>query len=194
MRVLDMAFGHPRGVVGRVGGEIMARENAEQERRAVRQAELRPDNQVLIVGHGPGVGVVLAATAVRPPDGCVIGVDPSQAMRVMAADRCSSRGVADHVELRAGGAERTHCSDASMDVALSVNNVMLWDRPAGFAEVHRVLKPGGRLVVTVHRHVLSVRPEQLRTDAVAAGFVEVELAVRQRHFNSPAVELLARRV
>jgi hypothetical protein len=32
MRALDAAFGHPRGVAGRLGGAIMARGNAEQER------------------------------------------------------------------------------------------------------------------------------------------------------------------
>ncbi|WP_218956395.1 class I SAM-dependent methyltransferase [Halopolyspora algeriensis] len=193
MKVLDAAFGHPRGLSGRVGGIIMARGNAEQERWAVRQAGLRPDARVLVVGHGPGIGVAMAAAAVRPPSGHVVGVDPSSTMRAMAAERCSSRGVTGHVELREGRAERTHCCDTSMDVAISVNNIMLWDRAAGFAELHRVLKPGGRLVVTVHRHVLDTRPEQLRTDAVAAGFVNVEVALRQRRLNSPAVDLRAQR-
>ncbi len=193
MRALDAAFGHPRGAAGRIGGWIMARGNAEQEQWAVEQAGLRSDSQVLIVGYGPGVGVVLAAAVVRSADGCVIGVDPSPDMRAMAARRCVSAGVGDQVELREGGAEHTGCLDASVDVAVSVNNIMLWDRPAGFAELHRVLTPGGRLVVTVHRHVLGVAPTHLRADAVAAGFVDVGMTVRQRRFNSPAIELLARR-
>lgn len=80
-----------------------------------------------------------------------------------------------------------------MDVAISVNNVMLWNRPAGFAEIFRVLRPDGRLVITVHRHVLGMPPEEIGRDAVAAGFADVDLDVRPRRRNSPAVDLLARR-
>jgi arsenite methyltransferase len=192
MRALDAAFGRPRGVAGRLGGAIMARGNAEQEQWAVRQAELAAGARVLVVGHGPGVGVALAATTVGA-DGHVVGVDPSSTMREMAQARCSSHIAAGLVELRDGTAEDTGCADTSIDVVISVNNVMLWDRPAGFAELHRVLRPGGRLIITVHRHVLGVAPEQLRTEATEAGFTNVDLTTRPRRFNSPAVELLAQR-
>lgn len=80
-----------------------------------------------------------------------------------------------------------------MDVAISVNNVMLWDQPAGFAELFRVLRPGGRLVLTVHRHVLGQVADEVRAGAVAAGFVDATLTQRPRRGNSPAVELVARR-
>lgn len=191
MRALDAAFGHPRGLAGRLGGAIMARGNAAQELRAVRRAGLQAGDRVLVVGPGPGVGVMLAAAAVRP-GGHVVGIDPSATMRQLAAARCATEIAAGRVELREGAAERTGCDDATMDAAISVNNVMLWDRPAGFAELHRVLRPGGRLVVTVHRHVLGVPPEQLRIDAAAAGFVDLELTTRPRRLNSTLVELLAR--
>lgn len=192
MRVLDAAFGHPRGAAGRIGGALMVRSNAEQERWAVQHADLRPGMQVLVVGPGPGVGLVLAAAAVGP-DGHVIGVDPSETMRGMATMRCADQIDAGLIELRDGTAEHTGCGTSTVDAMISVNNVMLWDRAAGLAEVHRVLRPGGRLVITVHRHVLGFQPEQLRQDAAGAGFVEITLTERKRRFNSPAVELLARR-
>jgi arsenite methyltransferase len=192
MRVLDPAFGHPRGPLGRVGGALMARGNVDQERWAVAEATLRPGERVLAVGHGPGVGVALAAAEVAP-SGHVVGVDPSDAMRRMAAERCHAQIRQRTVELRSGTAEDTGCDGDSVDAAISVNNVMLWDREAGFAELARVLRRGGRLVVTVHRHVLAAAPEELLAAAEKAGFEAVSVRLRDRRFNSPAVEVLARR-
>lgn len=66
MRLLDAGFGHPRGVLGRLGGALMALGNGEQERWAVEQAGLRPGHRVLAVGSGPGLGLRLATAEVRP--------------------------------------------------------------------------------------------------------------------------------
>jgi arsenite methyltransferase len=192
MRVLDPIFGHPRGLAGRLGGALMARSNAAQECWVVEHAELHDGAQVLVVGHGPGLGVAAAAAAVGP-NGHVIGLDPSATMRDMAVARCATLIDDSRVEIRDGNAEESGCADNSMDVAISVNNVMLWDRPAGFAELFRVLRPGGLLVISVHRHVLNVDPDRLVDDARTAGFTDVKLSLRTRRFNSPAVELVARR-
>lgn len=188
--VFDRGFGHPRGLVGRLGGALMVKGNSEQERRAVERAGLSPGGAVVVVGHGPGVGLRLAAAAVAP-GGHVLGVDPSVAMREMAASRCAEEIARGLVKVREGAAERTGCADDFADAVISVNNVMLWERSRGFSEAFRVLRPGGRLVISVHRHVLGVEPEVLRDEALRAGFEQVGLRVRQRRFNSPAVEILA---
>ena len=189
MRVLDSAFGHPRGPLGRLGGAVMARGNVEQEQWAVAAAQLRPGEQVLVVGPGPGVGVALAAAAVGPT-GHVVGVDPSETMRRMAGGRCAAEIRSGTVELREGTAERTGCPSAGVDAVISVNNVMLWELEAGFAELARVLRPAGRLVVTVHRHVLGRAPDELRKAADRAGLDPVSFNLRGRRLNSPAVELV----
>jgi len=191
-RILRAAFGTPRGPAGRLGGALMARSNAEQERRAVELAAPGPGARVLAVGHGPGVGLAHLAEAVAP-GGRVVGVDPSASMRAMAARRCAGPLAEGVLELRDGDAEHTGCEDAAVDAAISVNNVMMWDRPAGFAELFRVLRPGARLVIIVHRHVLDTSPEELGEEAETAGFTDVEIATRERRRNGPAIELLATR-
>jgi SAM-dependent methyltransferase len=190
MRLLDAGFGHPRGVLGRLGGALMVLGNGEQERWAVEQAGLRPGHRVLEVGPGPGLGLRLAAAEISP-GGQVIGVDPSAVMREMATARCASLIADGVVTLVDGTAERTGCDSASVDAAISVNNIMLWDRPAGFVELARVLRPGGRLVITVHRHVLDVEPAALGDEARRAGLIDVHVDVRPRQRNEPKVQLLA---
>ncbi|MBL1097596.1 class I SAM-dependent methyltransferase [Streptomyces coffeae] len=188
-RLLDAAFGRPRGPLGTVGGVVMARLNASQERWAVDRAALRAGERVLVVGPGPGVGLAPAVAAVEP-GGRVIAVEPSATMRRMAIRRCATRIAAGTLDVRDGTAERTGCPDAAVDAVLSVNNVMHWDRPAGFRELLRVLRPGGRMVLTVHRHVLGIPPERLVTEATRAGFGGVELTLRERRVLGPAVQLL----
>ena len=190
MRILDPAFGHPRGFLGQIGGRLMARGNAEQEQWAVDSAQLHPGERVLVIGHGPGVGLALAAAAVGAT-GRVDGIDPSATMRRMAGEKCAPHIRQGTVEVRNGTADATGSQAGDIDVAISVNNVMLWNLREGFAEIERVLRPGGRLVVTVHRHVLGRDPEELRSAAEATGFDALSLNLRQRRRNSPAVELIA---
>jgi ubiquinone/menaquinone biosynthesis C-methylase UbiE len=172
--LFDPMFGRPRGPGGRIGGAIMARSNAKTERYAVEQMKLATDETVLVLGPGPGVGPHAAAEAT--PDGHVIGVDPSPLMRELAADRCHRLIRAGRVELRDGTAEQTGLEKMRVDVALSVNNVHIWpDRAAGFAELFRVLRPGGRLLVSVHDWAQpGCGQEDLRRDAIAAGFADVQ--------------------
>lgn len=107
----------------------------------VEHAELHDGANVLVVGHRPGLGLEAAAAAVAP-NGHVVGVDPPATMRDMAAARCAPLIRDRRVEVRDGTAETTGCPDVSVDVAISVNNVLLWDRAVGFTELFRVLRPG----------------------------------------------------
>ncbi|ORB65250.1 hypothetical protein BST47_14290 [Mycolicibacterium tusciae] len=146
----------------------------------------------MVIPATPALPKNREAAAATAPTGDVVAVDPSATMRDMAAARCAALIRDGRVEVRDGTAEATGCAHGTVDVAISVNNVMLWNRPAGFAELFRVLRPGGRLLLSVHRHVLDVDPVQLVDDAQSAGFTDVKLSVRARRFNSPAVELIAR--
>ncbi|HWD05997.1 MAG TPA: class I SAM-dependent methyltransferase [Amycolatopsis sp.] len=163
---LDRAFGHPTGLLGRMGGLLMARGNAAVEHRLVALARLEPDETVLVVGPGPGVGLEAASRLA----GTVIGVEPSAEMRALCRERCGDR-----VELRAASVSGTGCADGSVDVVLSVNNVQLWDdRAAGFAELHRVLRPGGRLLLSVHDKWLPVPRHALAAEATTTGFTDLQ--------------------
>lgn len=186
------AFGRPAGMLGRLGGTLMTRTGAATELYVVEcLAALRPTDSVLVVGPGPGIGLLAAAE--RTPLGSVAGVEPSAVMRRAAARRCAEpirRGV---VTVSDGTAARTGQRDDSIDVAIAVNNAQLWpDRLAAFAELHRVLRAGGRLVVSLPEHVMPNRREELRQEAVAAGFADARVTTRRRldHPWGPAIDLI----
>jgi hypothetical protein len=56
-------FGRPRGVLGRLGGVIMARMNQQCAAWVIDLLEVQPHDRILEVGFGPGVGIELLAKA-----------------------------------------------------------------------------------------------------------------------------------
>ncbi len=108
---------------------------------------LQEGETVLDLGSGGGIDVFLAARKVGPR-GHVIGVDMTPEMIERARANATRMGVT-HVEFREGRLEALPVEDASVD-AVTSNCVinLVPDKARVFAEIARVLKPGGRLVIS----------------------------------------------
>jgi len=108
---------------------------------------LEPGETVLDLGSGGGLDAFLTAERVGP-SGRVIGVDMTPAMLERARRNAEKAGYA-NVEFREGRLEALPVEDASVD-AVTSNCVinLVPDKAAVFHEVARVLKPGGRLVIS----------------------------------------------
>ena len=110
-------------------------------------ADLHPGEVVLDLGSGGGIDVILSARRVGPT-GTAYGVDMTDEMLALARRNASEAGVT-NVAFRKGDIEALPFDDASIDVVISNCVVNLsTDKPAVFAEIARVLRPGGRLGIT----------------------------------------------
>jgi len=110
-------------------------------------AELHPGERVLDLGSGGGIDVLLSAKRVGA-DGFVWGVDMTAEMLQLARANAAKAG-AHNVEFLAGTIEAVPLPDEAVDVIISncVVNLSV-DKPAVFAEMRRLLTPGGRIGIT----------------------------------------------
>ncbi len=109
--------------------------------RLLDRAGVRPGDTVLDIGCGTGV---LARTALARvgAQGRVVGVDPNAGMLAVA------RRTAPEVTWVDGSAERLPFEAGSVDVVVSQFALMFFsDRELAVREMHRVLRPGGRVVL-----------------------------------------------
>ena len=144
--LLMRMFSRPKGVLGRLGGVIMARVNRDAAAQIIEMLNVRPDDKVLEVGFGPGVAIQMLLHHV--PAGSVAGVDQSQEMVRQAAARNADALRSRRADLRYGSVERLPFADETFDKALAINSMQAWpDARAGLREIQRVLKHGGNVAL-----------------------------------------------
>jgi arsenite methyltransferase len=113
----------------------------------VEHAGLLPGHTVLDLGSGAGLDVFVARNEVGEK-GHVIGVDMTTEMVAKARENTAASGF-DNVEFRVGEIEHLPVESDSIDVVISncVLNLVP-DKQRAFAEIFRVLKPGGRFCIS----------------------------------------------
>ncbi|HEY8424486.1 MAG TPA: methyltransferase domain-containing protein [Limnochordales bacterium] len=150
-RIYDRRSRHYARTVGRL--------ERRAHLRALELARISPDDKVLEVAVGPGTTLVEILAKV---DGAnvVHGVDISSGMLRQAARTAAAAGY-QNFELRQADARQLPYPDQSFDLVYNgymLDLMSLGDIRAVLAEFHRVLRPGGRLVLV---HMSKRDPERI---------------------------------
>ena len=122
---------------------------------------LKPGERVVDVGSGAGFDSFVAAGQVGS-EGQVVGVDMTPEMLLRSRKTATTLGLA-NVEFREGLAESLPVEESWADTVISNGVINLCpDKQAVFAEIHRVLRPGGVLQFSDIANGRPLPPEALR--------------------------------
>jgi len=151
-------------------------------------ADLNPGERVLDLGSGGGIDVLLSAKRVGPT-GRAFGVDMTDEMLALARQNAAEAG-ATNVEFLKGHIEAIPLPADSIDVVISNCVVNLAaDKRAVFAEIARVLRPGGRIGISDIVADDGLSPEQRAERGSYAGCIAGALSVSEFRDGLQAVGL-----
>jgi ubiquinone/menaquinone biosynthesis C-methylase UbiE len=131
-----------------------------------------------VIDIGCGTGSSLRHLLTYCPKGRLIGIDPSATMLAIAQEQTAQLGLSERIEYHQAGAELLSLQDASADTVLAFSSFHHWKNSvAGLTEVYRVLKPGGRLLLSEEPEMLilnNMTLDMIERQLHAAGFVDLD--------------------
>jgi SAM-dependent methyltransferase len=147
-------FGNPRGFVGALAGQIMARRASNLKRNlwTIELMELKPTDRVFEIGYGPGFALEQACKHLR--EGMAVGLDRSETMFKMARRRNRQAILDGRLKLVVGSVEDESVQYNSslsgpFNVIYAVNVAMFWREPIKILKTLRTrLMEGGRVLLT----------------------------------------------
>jgi arsenite methyltransferase len=146
--VLVPQLARPHGALSKLVAPLLDRGNRTINLHVVGALDLKPQERVLEVGFGGGVGLAMVLT--HEPDVVLSGMDLSPEMLVRCQKRFGQR-----VTLAQGSVESLPYPDAAFDKLFGVNVSYFWPNlERALSELRRVLAPNGLLV-------LGVRPPEV---------------------------------
>ena len=142
--------GCPRGAAGKLILTMMNRGHRELHEWALSLVEIAPRAKALDIGCGGGSAMALLLRRCR--EGMVCGIDVSECGLECSARRNAKAIAAGRCEVRAGSAEAIPYPPGYFDIATAFETLYFWrDLDDAFAEVLRVLKPGGTFLAANHQ-------------------------------------------
>lgn len=137
----------PKGLIGKLMGKLMSKINSEMNEKTIQLLGIDEQDYVLEIGFGNGKYMAEIAEKVKGTH--VFGLDFSEAM-VLAASKLNKAFIEQgRVRIEQGDIGEIPYDDMIFDKIFTANTIYFWPDPnLALRELKRVLKPGGRLVIT----------------------------------------------
>ncbi|WP_428568351.1 MAG: class I SAM-dependent methyltransferase [Solidesulfovibrio sp. DCME] len=136
----------PGGILGEYIGRRMNRSHFALTTWGLAHVAIAPDADVLDIGCGGGR--TLERLAALAPRGRIHGIDASEKSVAMSRRHNAQALASGRMEVRLASVAALPFADATFDLATAVETHYFWPNlAADLAEVRRVLRPGGRLLV-----------------------------------------------
>jgi ubiquinone/menaquinone biosynthesis C-methylase UbiE len=175
-------FKKPTGLFGIFSSNIMTKANAIKYERMIENLDVRPNDKLLEIGYGPGIGINIIA---QRCSSCTIhGIDFSRLM-YNRANKCNKPYIGDKVQLQLGDFLKMPIDSNSYDKIFCLNVIYFWENlMEPFKKIISILKPGGAFhIYMATKEMLGRAPdeifnkysiEQVIESLNSAGFVDVD--------------------
>jgi ubiquinone/menaquinone biosynthesis C-methylase UbiE len=176
-------FAKPRGLMGRIVGQLLAVKNKQRSLWVLEVLNLKADDRVFEIGFGPGVDIKRVSEKVS----FVAGIDYSALMVKMAENRNTEAVKQGKVVLKEASAdEPLPFADSTFNKVFAINSFQFWQTPAKtLAEIKRILQPGGLIAIVVQPREKAATDQSTQRVGQKlvrlfneAGFEEVELKIQ----------------
>jgi ubiquinone/menaquinone biosynthesis C-methylase UbiE len=159
--------------MGKLFGKLMEWTNVGAYRKAIETLAPALNERFLEIGFGTGLFAQMLLLS--SSETFVAGVDPTSTMVKTAIDRLSDRGLRDRSDLREGTDESLPWTDNQFDAIIAIHCFQFWKDPdRSIAEIGRVLRPKGRIVIVFRDH--SSNPPTWLPNPISRSGQEIELA------------------
>ncbi|MCX6149697.1 MAG: class I SAM-dependent methyltransferase [Ignavibacteriales bacterium] len=144
---LSKQLAHPSGFLGKyVMGRLLNRTTSSHNTMVLNQMTVQRTDRVLEIGFGGGA--LLEKIVQKASDGFVAGLELSEEMVTNSRERFRDLIKTGRLEIKQGTVESLPFPDANFNKACTVNTIYFWsDLDRCFAELFRVIKSGGELVI-----------------------------------------------
>jgi ubiquinone/menaquinone biosynthesis C-methylase UbiE len=180
-------FRQPHGFLGQIAGLIMANRpsNIKRNEWTVDLLDLKPTDNVLEIGFGPGIALKKVSRIVT--EGSIVGIDHSETMLRQASKRNDDAIERGMVKLYIGNLNNLSRFNNTFDKIYSANVIQFWDDPkTSFLQLKDLLKTGGKIATTyMPRHNGATNADtKKKADEIVehlwdAGFKNVQTEERQ---------------